>query len=82
MPEWLVVIVTLIAVPAWAIGAYATVKGWMALPPGRWTMPIFSTDPALITEEGRKWRRVFFTYAAIFATAILGTLALGLMLSN
>ena len=82
MPEWLVVIVTLIAVPAWAIGAYASVKGWKALPSGRWTTPIFSTDPALITEEGRKWRRVFFACAAIFATTILGALCLGIMPSD
>ena len=56
-----------IATGAWVGGAYSIYRGAQALPDGRADVPFFSADPALITDEGRKWRRRIYACMAYFA---------------
>lgn len=51
-------------------GAYSIYRGVQSLPEGRRDVPFFSADPALISDEGRKWRRRIYACMAYFAMSL------------
>ena len=57
----------LVATCSWTCGAYAVYRGMKSLPDGQRDMPFFSDDPALISDEGLKWRRRVYACMAYFA---------------
>jgi hypothetical protein len=57
----------IVALGSWLCGTYAVYRGLKSVPAGRSDLPFFSDDPALISEEGLKWRRRVYACMAYFA---------------
>ena len=56
-----------VATCSWTCGAYSVYRGMKSLPEGQRDVPFFSDDPALISDEGKKWRRRAYACMAYFA---------------
>jgi hypothetical protein len=64
---WFLIFSAMVATGSWLGGTYSVYRGLKSVPAGQSDLPFFSDDPALISDEGRKWRRRVYACMAYFA---------------